>query len=193
MDQSGISRWYLDAVRLFRAMGFFSRYSQLTDEEMAARVYGDVCRDWDEPFPSAAERDPQLADMYLLATDKERVWQADLECVYPGEHAYVRFLEGLAAISRGAFTPQSMFENWHGERGPVDVEFTAGETIYHFTHDGGDMLDPSILRTINRSIASAAIAFEACDNFGMPNFIVALTPDEKARLTARGWKFWQGR
>ena len=144
------------------------------------------------PLPPGAEDDPQRADMYMLSTDRQRVWQADLECVYPGEEAYVRFLNGLAAISRGAFAPQAIIERWKGERGPVEVQFAVDGTKYEFVHTAGDMLDPALIRTVNRSIQMSDVVFEVCDNFGMPNFILALTRDEKTRLTARGWKFWPG-
>ncbi|WP_128567244.1 hypothetical protein [Methanocella paludicola] len=192
MEPEDLKSWYVDAARYFRAMGFFSKYSGLSDEDMAARLMDDVCREWDEPCPSGAEKDPQLADVYLLTTDRERVWHGDLEFVYPGENAYVQFLNELAAISRGAFRPLDVSEKWKGERGPVDVEFTAGGRRFKFVHGGGDMLDPAIVRTVNEAIKESGVRFEVCDNLGMPNFIVALTSDERARLAARGWKFWPG-
>ncbi len=192
MERKDIKSWYIDEARYFRAMGFFSKYSELADEELASRIEDDVCRQWDEPCPPGAEKDPQLADMYLLATDRERVWQGDLEFVYPGENAYVQFLNGLAAISRGAFRPRDIVEHWKGGRGPADVEFAADGKRYKFVHKGGDMLDPSIIRIVNDAIRNSGNGFEACDNLGMPNFIVALTPDEKAKLAVRGWKFWPG-
>ncbi len=173
-------------------MGFFSKYSGMSDEELAFRLKDDVCRQWDEACPPGAEKDPQLADMYLLTTDEKRVWQGDLEFVYPGEDAYVHFLAWLAAISRGAFGPRDITERWKGERGPVEIEFSVDGKNYGFIHKGGDMLDPSIIRTINGAIKNSNIAFVACDNLGMPSFIVALTRDEKAELAARGWKFWPG-
>jgi hypothetical protein len=192
MERKDVKIWYVDAARYFRAMGFFSKYSGLSDEELASRLMDDVSREWDGPCPPGTEKDPQKADVYLLTTDRGRVWHGDLEFVYPGENAYVQFLNGLAAISRGAFRPIYATEEWKGERGPVEVEFTAGGRKYKFVHRGGDMLDPAIVRTINDSIKDSGVRFEACDNLGMPNFIVALRPDEKARLGERGWKFWPG-
>ena len=192
MQQNDLESWYIDSARYFRAMGFFSKYSGSSDEELALRLRDDVCRQWDEPFPAGSEKDPQLADMYLLSTDGERVWCADLESVYPGENAYVQFLDGLTAISRGAFTPRDIREQWKGERGPVEVSFTSGGKRYNFIHQGGDILDPSIIRTVNGAIKDSGIAFGVCDNLGMPSFVLALTRDERARLATRGWKFWPG-
>ncbi len=192
MEQNDLKSWYFDAASFFKGMGFFSKYSGLSDEEMSIRLEADVCRQWDEPCPSGAETDPQLRDMYLLSTDVERVWCADLECVYPGENAYVRFLAGMAAISRGAFSPRDTTEKWKGERGPVDVRFTSGGKTFTFTHRGGDMLDPSVIRIVNGAIRDTGIAFAVCDNFGMPGFFLALSSDEMRRLAARGWKFWPG-
>src|SRR5512135_3225777 len=108
MEKKVLERWYIDAGRFFRAKGFFAKYLGLPDEALALRLKDDVCRQWDEAYPSGAEKDLQLADMYLLSTDLERVWCADLESVYPGENAYVRFLDGMAAISRGAFRPRDI-------------------------------------------------------------------------------------
>lgn len=192
MEQSDIKRWYIVTARYFRAMGFFLKYSGLSDEELASRIMDDVCRQWDEPCPLGAEKDPQLADMYLLATDTGRTWQGDLEFVYPGESAYVQFLNRLAAISRGAFRPLDVVEKWSGERGPVSVEFAVDGRRYKFIHRGGDMLDVSIIRTVNGAIKDRGIRFEACDNMGMPSFIVGLTQEEREKLAARGWKFWPG-
>ncbi len=192
MEQDDLKGWYLNAVQFFKAMGYFSKYSASSDEELARLLQDAVCRQWDEPFPPGAENDPQLADMYLLSTDRERVWCADLESVYPGENAYVRFLNAMAAISRGAFRPQDITEHWKGERGPVEVAFNSNGKRYAFLHAGGDMLDPSIIRMINGAIKEAGIAFAVCDNFGMPSFILVLNRDERARLTARRWKFWPG-
>jgi hypothetical protein len=192
MNQNDIGLRYLEAAQFFRTMGFFSQHSAMADEALAARIENDVSREWDEPFPPEAESDPQRADMYMLSTDRQRVWQADLECVYAGEKAYVRFLSGLAAISRGAFAPQAIIEQWKGERGPVEVQFDVDGIRYRFFHTAGDMLDPALIWTVNRSIEMSGVVFEVCDNFGMPNFILALTNDEKTRLAARGWKFWPG-
>lgn len=192
MEQIDLKRRYVDKARYFRAMGFFVKYSSLSDEEMASRILDDVRRLWDEPCPAGSEKDLQLADMYMLATDKGRVWQGDLEFVYPGENGYAQFLSELAAISRTAFKPRDISEKWKGERGPVDVVFDVNGKRFSFIHRGGDMLDPSIVRTINGAIKDSGIRFEACDNFGMPNFIVALTREEREKLAARGWTFWPG-
>ncbi len=192
MEPNELERWYTSAVGFFRTMGFFPKYSGLTYEDLALRLKEDVNRQWDEPWPPGAEEDPQKADMYLLSTDPERVWCADLECVYPGENAYPKFLDGIAAISRGAFRPRDITEQWKGERGPVEVRFTVDAKRYTFIHKGGDMLDPSVIRVVNDAIKQSGTMFAACDNFGMPGFILALSRDEKAQLAARGWRFWSG-
>jgi len=105
-----VKSWYVDAARYFRAMGFFSKYSGLSDEELASRLMDEVSREWDDPCPPGAGNDTQKADMFLLMTDRDRVWHGDLEFVYPGENAYVQFLNGLAAVSRGAFRPIAVSE-----------------------------------------------------------------------------------
>ncbi len=83
-------------------------------------------------------------------------------------------------------------EQWKGEQGPAEVGFSAAGKRHTFTHKSGDMLDPSVIRTVNSAIKDTGISFAVCDNLGMPSFILALDRDERARLAARGWRFWPG-
>jgi hypothetical protein len=171
-------------------MGFFAQYGNLSEAELARQVKSAVARDWDTPFPERAMEDVQAADMFLLMADRNRAWYGDLERVYRGANAYVEVLREWSAISRGAFMPEAITETWKGDAGPVDVEFTLQGKRHRFMHTGGDMIDTRILALINRLIVPSGYAFEACDNLGMPSFILVLTKPEKARLTAeRKWRF----
>lgn len=190
MDEKEIDSWYIGSVRFFRAMGFFAQYGELSDADLARQVKSAVAREWDSPFPEEAVEDVQAADMFLLMTDRARVWFGDLECVYRDENAYVETLQEWSAISRGIFMPEAITETWTGEAGPVTIEFTLGGKGHRFVHNSGDMIDTGILMLINRLIAPSGYAFEACDNLGMPSFVLALTKPEKARLVAeRKWRF----
>lgn len=190
MDEKDVDGWYFNSVKFFRAMGFFMQYENLSDEDLSRLVKSLVVQEWDSPFPPRAMKDAQAADMFLLTTDRTRVWQGDIERIYRGANAYVETLKEWSAISRGTFTPEAITETWEGDAGPVILEFTAGGKRYRFTHSGGDMIDMAILTLINRIISPSGSAFAACDNLGMPGFILVLTQPEKARLiTERKWRF----
>ena len=53
-----------------------------------------------------------------------------------------------------------------------------------------DFLNIAIISEINRLIGDSGYQFSVCDNLGMPNWVVALTGEEQARLRRkRGWSF----
>lgn len=190
MGEKNIDDWYTSSAKFFRAMGFFTQYENLSDEDLSNQVKSIMVRDWDSPFPPRAGEDAQAADMFLLMADRARVWYGDLERIYRGANAYAGILQEWSAISHGAFMPEAIVETWEGDAGPVALEFTLGGKRHRFLHKGGDMIDMAILALINRLIAPSGCAFEACDNLGMPSFILVLTWPEKVRLIAeRKWRF----
>jgi hypothetical protein len=190
MGGKDVDGWYLSSVKFFRAMGFFVRYENLSDEDLSCLIKSIVVQDWDMPFPALAMEDAQAADMFFLTADRARVWYGDLERIYRGANAYAGTLQEWSVISRGTFAPEAITETWEGDAGPVVVEFTAGGKRYRFVHKGGDMIDMAIVSLINRIIAPSGSAFAVCDNLGMPSFILVLTQPEKARLIAeRKWHF----
>ncbi len=53
-----------------------------------------------------------------------------------------------------------------------------------------DFLNIAIISDINRLIGDSGYQFAVCDNLGMPNWVVALTHEEKDCLRhVRGWSF----
>ena len=53
-----------------------------------------------------------------------------------------------------------------------------------------DFLNIAIISEINRIIGDSGYHLTACDNLGMPNWVVALTREEEDRLRReRGWSF----
>lgn len=190
ISEKEIDSWYASTVRYYRDMGFFSQQKDFPVDDLVRFVKSAVARDWDEPFPPKAVEDAQAADMFALMIDKDRVWYGDLERIYRGADAYVETLKEWSTISRGTFVPETMAETWKGDTGPVTIEFTFRGQRQRFTHSGGDFIDMSLLTLINRLIMRSGYAFEACDNLGMPGFLLVLTPSEKARLISeRKWRF----
>jgi hypothetical protein len=183
--------WLVETVRYFRGLDFFAAERLLSDEQLVRKVEAAHRANWDEPLDPAAGA--QLADMYVVATDPTRIWWRDIECVYQGANAYVEILGEWAAISRGAFFPTHVSETWRSPRGPVEVEFSVGAVRHRFIHQDGhdDFVDMRIVRAINQAIGATGYQFAVCDEGGMPNFVVALTRDEQARLEReRGWRFY---
>jgi hypothetical protein len=181
---------YLDAIRFYRSLGFFSKRASMSDEQLTKKVTEEIIREWDATFPGGVKFSRQLADLFVLMTDNSRVWFSDLECVYPGENAYIQFLSELKSISRGSFSPENIKETWHTPRGPVDVEFMLNKAPCKFIHDPGDMIDTKIIKYLNTLIKSSGINFEISDALGMPNFIIALKKEEKDIIEReRGLKF----
>ena len=185
--------WLIASARYFQTLSFYVEYLDLPDDAVLDEIREAVRWHWDGPLPpDEAARDLQLADMVLLLGDRRRVWWRDLEGVFASEDAYVTTLTEWAAISRGAFAPEEIVERWHSEDGAADIEFMLGGQRYRVAHPNlrDDFLNIAIISEINRLISDSGYHFAVCDNLGMPNWVVALTGEEEARLRReRGWSF----
>jgi len=185
--------WLVTSARYFQALGFYTEHLDLPDDALTGAIREAVHRHWDGPLPPGeVARDTQLADMVLLLGDQSRVWWRDLEGVFAGEEAYVTTLTEWATISRGAFAPEAIVERWHSSDGPADIEFTLGGRRQRVSHPNlrDDFLNIAIIADINRLIGDSGYQFAVCDNLDMPNWVVALTPEEETRLWRdRGWSF----
>jgi hypothetical protein len=182
--------WLGEAVRYFRAMGFFAHYADMTDDELAAKIREYHGIDWEEYIAGAA--DQGSAEMFLLMADVDRVWFRDLEGVYKGDQAYAHTLEEWASISRGAFRPSEVEETWESDRGPVRVTFRLDGARHEYVHADGndDFINLEILKLVNGLLRDAPYRLEAADNLGDCRFIVALSREERERVRReRGWSF----
>ncbi len=180
-------QWLLEAVRYFRQLGFFEHYAQ-SDDELAEIEERRLQEEWGDDWDPLVEH----PDLFLLAHDSRRVWWMDMEAdVFPGNNAYVRSLSEWGAISRGAFQPEKIREEWKGEKGPIFLDLThMGRTYRISPKYWGDYLDIEILSELNRIIRDTGIQFEPYENFDQTCFIVALTAEEKRRLRVeRKWQF----
>jgi hypothetical protein len=183
--------WLINSARYFQTLGFYTEYLDLPDDALPDEIREAIRWRWDGPFPpEGVVRDLQLADMVLLLGDRRRVWWRDLEGVFASEDAYVTTLTEWAAISRSAFAPEEIIERWHSEDGPADIEFVLGGRHHRVVHPNlrDDFLNIAIISEINRLIGDSGYRFAVCDNLGVPNWVVALTGEEEARLRReRGW------
>ncbi|HEU5088271.1 MAG TPA: hypothetical protein VFT99_12525 [Roseiflexaceae bacterium] len=183
--------WALESIRYLRELEFFADWQARSDAAILASIrewYGDEYDAIRPQMRSVAE-----ADQMLLWPDRQRAWGRDLEGVYPGENSYVSALTEWAAVSRGAFTPTGMSEDWHSPNGPVVVSFTFRGQRHTFTHADGrnDFLDLSLLALLNRLIGDTPYQFACSDDFLLDcRFVVTLTTRERHRLQSeRGWNF----
>jgi hypothetical protein len=188
MDFVDSQRWFSDAIRYFRTLGFFE--SHLSDEQLGQEIRAHWRGEWEEFIAGARSR--PAADQLLLVADTKRVWWHDLEGVYRGANFYVDVLHEWAAISRGQFRPEQIQEVWQSDRGPAEISFEFSGVKYSFHHSdrSGDYLDHGILRLVNQALAKTPFSFEVASDYGDSNWITLLKPDEKQRLKVeRGWGF----
>ncbi len=182
-----IEQWLLDSVRYFRTLGFFQNQPQ-ADEELA-RLEGErLEQEWDGEWNPSWEH----PDLFLLAHDAQRVWWMDMEAdVCRDNHVYIDTLREWGSISRGAFEPEAIREEWNSDKGPIFVTFRHKNKPSSISPKfWGDFIDTEILRELDQIIQGTGIRFEPHANFDQTCFIVALTSDEKRRLRSeRGWKF----
>jgi hypothetical protein len=108
----------VDAVGELRTIGFFDDRAG-TDREVAEAVIDDFRAMWGR-LPTA---DDELLDLELPRFDPDRVWWEDTEAdVAPGTDAYVRAIDGWAAISRGALRPSAVSRRLPGHGRPRPAE-----------------------------------------------------------------------
>jgi hypothetical protein len=181
----------LDArVGYYRELGFFESERQQSDRELVEAIQTAHKKEWDEPISN----DDPVADVLLLEFDTSRVWWQDLEAdVLPGNAIYVDVFREWRRISRGAFQPTPIRERWHGEEGPVDVEFELnGKRVRLRPKWLHAWIDLNLLCRINRLIQETGFRYEALadEELGQTAFVVVLTEEEARRLESeRGWEF----
>jgi len=98
-----------------------------------------------------------------------------------------------ARISRGAFSPSNVREEWQGEDedDPVIISFEMGGRTHRVEGKNlGDYFDLEILAQLDELIRPSGIQFAAHDTGDQTAYFVCLTDEErKAILKGRGVKF----
>lgn len=176
-----------ERVTDLRTLGLFADRHDLSDVELGRQVAAAIATTWGSDIGP----DDPLLDLFVAEQDHSRTWWHDLESdVTDGNHVYETTLAEWAAISSGAFAPSAVHEAWASETGPVSVTFEMSGA----THDLApqyleDWIDPGIAEPINELIAPSGRQFTFLQSFDQTAFLMALTPDERAALEARGWCF----
>ena len=176
-----------ERVAALRAIGLFADRPELEVAALAAKVEAGIADVWGDTL----EPDDPLLDLIVAQEDQQRVWWQDLEAdVLDGNDVYVETLQGLAAISQGAFEPEDIREDWASGEGPATITFSLGGAAHEITPAYlEDWIDPGILVPINELIASAGWRFELYKSFDQTALVMALTDAERQGLEARGWCF----
>lgn len=189
VDRVSYRQWLADSLEFFSNLGFFANQS-ISD---GSKLFEDLASKWSEINP---DEDPEFSDLQFLKYDKERVWPVDGEFgVAMGANRYIDFMEGIAAISRGAFQPLDITEEWGTDEGPIKVTFTLdGELRELHPAFGFDWLDGAIIDKINHMIARSGMQIEMYDGSSQVGYLMLLTGEEKRKLIEhRNWRFFESR
>lgn len=182
--------WLLDVVRYYRPLEFFRDYEGRSDREVVLALADLYQRAWDAPIDPESE----LAELELLALDDSRVWWEDTEAGWTrGDGTWEWVLEGWSRISRGAFRPQRVEERWvtgSSGNGSTVVRFQlAGHWFELRPQEETGLLDLKILYHLNVYLRESGLRFEMVEPFDGTAYLLALHPDEKQKMEARGWRF----
>jgi hypothetical protein len=185
--------WLVEALRTYRAAGFFRQYEALGDEELADRLQAEHREQWGEDLGPIPDH-PPLAEILVMSKDPERSWWEDTEAdVLPGNRVYERVLEQWAAISLGSFPPDRIAERWSSPSGPVTVEVLAGaERLELRPRVREDWLDMGIVEPLNQMLErlGAPRRFATLDPGDQTAFLTCLSEEERRRIESdRGVTF----
>ena len=161
-----------DVVRFYQDLGFFTGADPAAVVQRYADNHG--------TRPSAKK---PWHDVFLLAYSEGDVWAGDPEadvCAY--NEVYSEILPQWARISRGAFAPSGIQENWDDESGPITLTFELGGRQVSISPSyQDDWIDLEVLRQINALITFSGRQFE-CAVDGNFALVLCLTPEQKSTM-----------
>ncbi len=177
--------WLVRTITELRQIGFFAGYAD--DETAAAELASDCRAEWGHD-PEPGEK---LVELLLTKFDEARVWWEDTEAdVAAGNDAYVSALDGWARISRGAFAPSQIREEWLSEDGPVFVHLRLGDrAVTLMPRYLDDYIDMGLLAQVNELISGSPYRLRMHTAFDQTAFVVAIDDSERHTLEDRGWSF----
>lgn len=174
-------------IRFYQPLGFYDAEKSVEElmNELQSEAY-DIRGMLEEGEEQVFRR-----DLLLLAKTAFRILWWDLESdVADGNEVYASYLQSLAEISRGQFTPSAIHESWDAKEGPIRVTFTIEETRKEVNPKvDNDWLDLGILEQINELLPDPQYRFEAVEQDDQTAQVLMLTQEEKATLEGRGWRF----
>ena len=172
-------------IRALQRVGFFAGEDADAAARRARRIHA---REWDEPLAVRTLFD----ELVLASYDRRRVWWQDLEAdALEGNDVYADTLRGWGRISRGAFRPRSIAEDWDSPEGDATIRFDLRGKRRAVRAQWLDAwIDACVLPQLNRLIAQSGRRFEVVAPFDQTAYVLALTPAERTALERdRGWRF----
>jgi hypothetical protein len=182
--------WLVKFFDYYRGLGFFLAAGERTSQDLARETWQETT----EVNVKTREVMPKSEEWVLLARDKSRVWWQDAEAdVFEGNDQYVAAFDEWASISRGAFAPTNVVEDWQGGEmeDPMFVSFEMNGKVYRVQGTNyGDYFDLNILGGINQNLDPKGAKFASHSTGDQTGFIVCLTPSERDQiLRERGLRF----
>ncbi len=123
---------FIESIEYLRKLGFFEEYSNLTSEEIFERLKEKSIiqiekEDWSK------ESDFEI-DRFVAIFDEKRVWGGEFDYP-PNPGVGLKFLNGLANISRGVFQPMNAREEYRLEEDETKpFRFWTGWCRVYFTY-----------------------------------------------------------
>jgi len=176
-----------DRLPLLMELGFFADLRGFPLEEAIGQLAKRIEEEWCDDV-TECRRKPATLAMY----DRARVWHQDLEAeVFAGSDVYVETLQRWAEISRGAFKPESIVEEWSIDNKSVVVRFRhEGHDVVLNPKVLDDWLDVSIISDIDKLVSPKGMNFLVPPmDYGQEMAFVVVTEEERRRLRDEaGWK-----
>jgi hypothetical protein len=195
--------WLINRTRFYQSLNFFEKYRDLSDEELVVRMIWLAQARTGGEIPTLFWED---YDFFILCLDPDRVLQVDTDYLYGSQppqynfECFLRTIQSLSKISRGAFVPQEIKEVCSGrmevilkdrytEEGLPDhyyiqkfysgtIEFVLNDENYSITPEGSPD-DPLILiKQINPIILKTGYQFTG-DGSGCPTVLIFVMTTEE--------------
>lgn len=191
----GVRERFVESIEYLRRLGFFEEYSNLSSEEIFKKLKEKSIiqiekEDWSK------ESDFEI-DRFVAIFDEKRVWGGEFD--YPPNLGVgLKFLNGLASISRGAFQPSNLREECRIEEDKVLGLDTGFCRVYFVYKREGRMVEflwsvkdrwnfGRALNHINWLIQYTGYRYYQIRQPDMYLFVV-LKPEEARKLrNERGW------
>ena len=167
-------------ARAFRAAGYFARYVEFPDEDLARALV----RAWEEYEGEDLIEETDEIDWKLVVLDSDRTVYDDTEAdVGAGNNVYVTYLRRLSKCSGGAFKITRVKEDWKSERGSVMVSLRLNDERRHLVlADCNDWIDPDVITGLNELLPRDGPRFFIVDTGGQSAIVTRATEAERQTL-----------
>lgn len=186
----GARERFISSIEYLRRMGFLGDYSNMTSEEIFEEISRNdiLLKDLEKKEEKWARKSDFEVDMYILVSDKKRVWGRDTE-IDPNPGVATEIFNEIVEISKEVFQPTDVEEEWLGWGARIHFNFMGKRHTVNFPFYV-DYLDINqVMREINSLIKDTGYQYYKILDHGQFVFAVMLTKEEAGKLIReRGWK-----